>query len=174
MGRSIRLRGQGLSAVLGAGPHQMSVSFGPTTQNSFPSGIGQDIPGFSAGLSDADPARPERKQAVNLLIAVRGAAGEVKMYPVLDRPGAGDRHEAHADGRVLVSPDDDLVLPLGQNLPAKRLSPEPGQAGQIVSVNHDVAESDGHAVSMRGTLDRIPETRCSAADGPITGGHATR
>ena len=32
-------------------------------------------------------------------------------------------------------------------------------------VNHDVAESDGHAGSMRGTLDRIPETRCSAADG---------
>jgi hypothetical protein len=43
-----------------------------------------------------------------------------------------------------------------------------------VRVNHDVAESDGHAVSMRGTLDRIPETRCSAADGPITEGHATR
>ena len=71
-------------------------------------------------------------------------------------------------------PDDDLVLPLGQNLPAKRLRPEPGPAGQVVSVNHDVVESDGHAGSMRGTLDRIPETRCSAADGPITGGHATR
>ena len=163
MGRSIRLRGQGLSAVLGAGPHRMSVSFGPTTQNSFPSGVRQDSPGFSAGLPDADPARPERKQAVNLL-----------MHPVLDRPGPGDRHEAPADGRVLVSPDDDLVLPLGQNLPAKRLRPEPGQAGQIVSVNHDLAESDGHAVSIRGTLDRIPETRCFAADGPITGGHATR
>jgi hypothetical protein len=25
---------------------------------------------------------------------------------------------------------------------------------------------------MRGTLDRIPETRCSAAAGSITGGHA--
>jgi hypothetical protein len=35
-------------------------------------------------------------------------------------------------------------------------------------------ELDGHAGSMRGTLDRIPETRCSAADGSITGGHATR
>jgi hypothetical protein len=71
-------------------------------------------------------------------------------------------------------PDDDLVLPLGQNLPAKRLRPEPGQAGQVVSVNHDVVESDGHVDGMRGTLDRIPETCCSAADGPITGGHATR
>ena len=77
-------------------------------------------------------------------------------------------------GRVLVSPDDDLVLPFGENLPAGRLGPEPGQAGQIVSVNDDVVESDGHAGSMRGTLDRIPETRCSAADGSITGGHATR
>jgi hypothetical protein len=65
-------------------------------------------------------------------------------------------------------------LPLGQDLPARRLRPEPGQAGQIVSVNHDVMQSDRHAGSMRGTLDRIPETRCSAADGPIAGGHTTR
>jgi hypothetical protein len=34
-----------------------------------------------------------------------------------------------------------------------------------VSVNHDVVEPDGHADSMRGTLDRIPEACCSAADG---------
>jgi len=27
---------------------------------------------------------------------------------------------------------------------------------------------------MRGTLDRIPETRCPAADGPVTGGRAAR
>jgi hypothetical protein len=96
------------------------------------------------------------------------------MHAVLDRLGVGDRHEADADGRVLVSPDDDLVRALGQDLPAERLRPEPGQAGQIVSVYGDVVESDGHAGSMRGTLDRIPETRCSAADGSITGRHATR
>jgi hypothetical protein len=118
--------------------------------------IGKDNPGLSAGLADADPARPERNKAANLLIAVRGAAGEVKMHPVLDRLGVGDRHEAHADGCVLVSPYDDLVLPLGQNLPAECLCPEPCQAGQVVSVNDDVVESDGHADSMRGTLDRIP------------------
>ena len=88
--------------------------------------------------------------------------------------GVGDRHEAHADGRVLVGPDDDLVLALGQDLPAQHLRPEPGQGGQVVSVNDDVVESDGHAGSMRGTLDRIPGTRCSAVDGSITGGHATR
>ncbi len=49
-----------------------------------------------------------------------------------------------------------------------------GQAGQIVSASDDVVESDGHAGSRRGTLDRIPETRCSAADGSIAGGHVTR
>ena len=70
-------------------------------------------------------------------------------------------------------PDDDLVLPLGQDLPAQRLRPEPGHAGQIVSVNDDVVESDGHAARMRGTVDRIPGTRCSAAGGSITGDHAT-
>jgi hypothetical protein len=43
-----------------------------------------------------------------------------------------------------------------------------------VSVNDDVVESDGHADRMRGTLDRIPETRCSTVDGSITKGHATR
>jgi hypothetical protein len=77
------------------------------------------------------------------------------MHPVLDRLGIGDRHEAHAGGRVLAGPDDDLVLPPGQDLPAQRLRPEPGQAGQIVSVSDDVAEPDGHAGSMRSTLDRI-------------------
>ena len=96
------------------------------------------------------------------------------MYAVLDRLGVGDRHEAHAGGCVLVSPYDDLVLPLGENLPAKRLRPEPGQAGQLVSVNDDVVGSDGHAGSMRGTLDRFPGTRRSAADGSITGSHAMR
>ncbi len=91
------------------------------------------------------------------------------MYAVLDRLRVGDRHEAHAGGRVLAGPDDDLVLPLGQDLPAQRLRPEPGQAGQIVSVNGDVVESDGPAGSMRGMLDRIPETGCSAADGRSPG-----
>jgi hypothetical protein len=57
--------------------------------------------------------------------------------------------------------------------PGVGLRPEPGQAGRIVSVNDDVVESDGHAASMRGTVDRIPGTRCSAAGGSITGGHAT-
>jgi len=102
----------------------------------------------------ASPAK-----AVDLLIAVRGAADEVEMHAVLDRLGIGDRHEAHAGGRVLAGPDDDLVLALGQDLPAKRLRPEAGQAGQIVSVNDDVVESDRHAGSMRGTMDSILRTR---------------
>src|ERR1035441_1713470 len=118
----LNCRGQGLSAVLGAEPHWMSVSLGRTTQNSFP----QDRPGLSAGLADIDPAGPERKKAVDLLIAVRGAAGEVNMYAVLDRLGIGDRHEAHAQGCVLVGFDDDLVLALGQDrpAPASRTGPE--------------------------------------------------
>ena len=37
--------------------------------------IGKDSPGLSAGLPDVDSACPERKKAVNFLIAVRGAAG---------------------------------------------------------------------------------------------------
>jgi hypothetical protein len=151
----------------------MSVSFGRTTQNSFPSGSARIVQD-SAPVCPMPARRPERKKAVDLLIAVRGAAGEVKMHAVLDHLGIGDRHEAHADGRVLVGPDDDLVLPLGQDLPAQRLRPETGQAGQIMSVHDDVVEPDGHAGSMRGTLDRIPGTRWSAADGPITAGHAAR
>jgi hypothetical protein len=98
-----------------------------------------------------DPACPERQKAVDLLVAVCGAGGQVEMHAVLDRLGIGDRHEAYADRRVLVGPDDDLVLALGQHLPAKRLRPEPRQAGQIMSVHDDVVESDGHADSMHGT-----------------------
>ena len=152
----------------------MSVSFGCMDAELVSLRIGQDSLGLSVGLADVDPARPEREKAVDLLIAVRGAASEVEMRAVLDRLGIGDRHEAHAGGCVLPGPDDDLVLPLGQDRPAKCLCPGPGQAGQIVSVNDDVVESDGHPGSMRGTPDRIPETRCSAAGGPVTGGHATR
>jgi hypothetical protein len=90
------------------------------------------------------------------------------MHAVLDRLGLGDRHEAHADGCVLVGPDDDIVLPLGQDRPAQRLRPEPGQAGKIVSVNDDVVELGGHvicsAVSVSGGLGLAEQNRgiCSA------------
>ena len=87
------------------------------------------------------------------------------MHAVLDRLGIGDGHEAHADRRVLVGPGDDLVLPLGQDLPAKRLRPEPSQVGQVVSVNDNVVESDRHIDSMRGALDRIDAMLLSA---PVT------
>jgi hypothetical protein len=106
------------------------------------------------------------------------------MYAVLDRLGLGDRYEAHAGGCVLVGPDDDLVLALGQDLPAQRLSLEPGQAGQIVSVKHDVVESKGHArqyalhaspypgnplfcrgrVDHRGSCDAIAPGSCDRPD----------
>ena len=125
-------------------------------QNSFPSGSART--GLSAGLPDVDPARPEGQEAVNLLIAVRGAAGEVEMHAVLDRLGVGDRHEADAEGRVLVIPGDDLVLALREHLPAKRLGPEPRQAGQIVSVDDNVVKSDGHVASMRGMPACISRT----------------
>ena len=72
------------------------------------------------------------------------------MDAVLGGLGVDDRHEADAEGRVLVSPDDDLVLALGENPPAERLGPESGQGGQIVGVDDDVVESDGHVASMGG------------------------
>ncbi len=80
------------------------------------------------------PARraPSARRAAGLLIAVRGAAGEVEMDAVPDRPGLGDRQEAHAGGRVLAGPDDDLVLPPGQDLPAQAPASRtgPGRAGR--------------------------------------------
>ena len=148
-------RGQGLSAVLSAEALTDESFFRAHYAELVSLRIGKDSPGLSAGLPDVYVARPEREKAVNFLIAVRGAAGEVKMHAVLDRLGIGDRHEAHADRRVLIGPDDDLVLTLGENLPAKRLRPEAGQARQIVSVNDDVMESNGHADSMRGTTNCI-------------------
>ena len=51
----------------------------------------------------------------------------------------------HTHGCVLVRPDDDLALTLGENLPAECLGPEPGQPRQVVSLNDDVMESDRHA-----------------------------
>jgi hypothetical protein len=97
------------------------------------------------------------------LVAIGGASGEVEMHAVLDRLGISDRHEADADGRVLVGPDDDLVLALGKYRPAKCLGPEQGQARQIVSVNDDVVKSYGHVASMRGTLTCISRTRAVTA-----------
>ena len=56
----------------------------------------------------------------------------------------GHRHKAHADGRVLIGPDDDLAVTLRENRPAERLSPESGQSRQIMSVNDYVMESHRH------------------------------
>src|SRR5579862_5382668 len=86
--------------------------------------VGKDSPGLLAGLPDIYPARPQREKALNLPVSIGGAAREVKVHAVLDFLGIGDWHEAHADGRVLIGPDDDLVLALGKHLPAKRLRPE--------------------------------------------------
>jgi hypothetical protein len=41
----------------------------------------------------------------------------------------------------------------------ERFLPEPGQAGQIVSVDDDVVESDRPVASMRGTVECISRTR---------------
>src|SRR5215470_16582545 len=80
--------------------------------------------------------------------------------------------KAHADGRVLVDPDNDLAL--GKNPPAKRLRPEPGQAGQVVGVNDDVVKSDRHADTMRGTLGGIPVTPHSSDPNRVRSSAAVR
>jgi 2-keto-3-deoxy-L-arabinonate dehydratase len=49
---------------------------------------------------------------------------------VADRLRIGDRSEALAGRRVLVSPDEDFMLMPGTSLPAARLRPEPGQPRQ--------------------------------------------
>jgi hypothetical protein len=89
-------------------------------------GVGQNDPGLCACLPDVNPAGAEREKPLDLLFAVIRAAGQVEVQAVLYRLGIGDRHEAHADRRVLVSPDDDLVLTLGEDLPVECLRPEPG------------------------------------------------
>ena len=78
----------------------------------------------------------------------------------------------HIRGRILVSPDGDLVLALGQNVPAQRLPPEPRQAGQVVRINDDVVDSDGRIDSMRGTpaADRWIEVLTSPRQGPPRSG----
>src|ERR1700722_10196404 len=52
--------------------------------------VGQDGPRLGAGLPDVDPAGSESEEAVDLVVAVRGAAGEVEVHAVLDRLGVGD------------------------------------------------------------------------------------
>src|SRR6266566_7731627 len=132
--------------------------------------IGENYPGLSASLPDIDPACPERKKTADLLIAVCRAAGQVEMHAVLDCLRIGDRHEADPDGCILISPDDDLPLTLGQDLPAKRLRPEPGQRRQVMSVDDDVVKSDSHADSLQDTPETIPANpHSSAADRAISG-----
>ena len=80
----------------------MSVSFGRTRQDSLPSaaGVGQDSPRFSAGPPEVCMA-PEREKAVDLLIAVRGPAGEVNRKSarsVLDFRSLGPKREPGAGG----------------------------------------------------------------------------
>jgi hypothetical protein len=70
-------RGQGI-----AGPQCSAL----TGERLFRAHDAELVPSGSA--PDVDPARPERKQAVNLLIAVRSAGSEVKMSTVLDLLGS--------------------------------------------------------------------------------------
>src|SRR5450755_1294197 len=86
----------------------------------------------------------------------------------------GDRHEAHADGRVLVSPDDDLALTLAENLPAECLRPEPGQPGQIVSVNDDAIELDRHSARMCGCRRARPSRTGSTSTSTQPTGSKTK
>ena len=67
----------------------MSVSLGRTTQNSFASGSARTVQDSASVWPMSTWRGSERQEAVNLLIAVRGAAGEVKMHAVLDRLGIG-------------------------------------------------------------------------------------
>src|SRR5215472_11281732 len=113
-------------------------------------GVGQHSPGLRAGLPDVDVPGAELEQPLDLPIAILGRGGDVEMHAVLEGLAIGDRHEADADRSVLVSPDDDLALPLGEDLPAERLRPEPGQPGQVVGVNDNVVQADRHAASMHG------------------------
>src|SRR5215470_14978903 len=110
--------------------------------------VGKDSPGLGARLADVRAARPQRKEAFYLPVAVRGGAGQIEVHAVLDNLRTGHRHEANTDGCVRVRPDDDLVGVLRQDPPAKRLRPEPGQPGQVMSVDHDVVKSDRHADSL--------------------------
>jgi hypothetical protein len=56
-------------------------------------------------------------------------------------PGAvRARHEADTDRRCHLRADDDFALALGQDLPAQRLSPEPGEPRQVVCIDHDVMQ----------------------------------
>ena len=47
-------------------------------------------------------------------------------------------------------PDDDLALASGENPPAERLGPEPGQPGQVAGDDDDVVQSDRHSLSICG------------------------
>jgi hypothetical protein len=67
--------------------------------------------------------------------------------------------------RTLIGPDDDLVVALGQDLPAKRLCPEPRQAPQIMSVNDDVVQSDRHADAIDSGVECTRRTRTLPAAG---------
>jgi hypothetical protein len=67
------------------------------------------------------------------------------------------------------------ALTFGQNLPAERLRPEPGQPRQVVGVNDDVMESDRHAASMRGHARLHPANPSSLLPQPrLTCGGADR
>jgi hypothetical protein len=92
----------------------------------------------------------------------------------LDRLGVSDRHEADAEGCVLVSPDNNLGLALGENFPAKRLGPEPGQAGQPrdldgwrppgpLRLQLFAAATPSRATPIRGSAPGCAPARCRSA-----------
>jgi hypothetical protein len=139
-----------LSFAVSAGADGRLVSdvFGRTTQNSLPSGSARTVHDSApvCPMSTRRAPSPSRRSS-----ASRSSASAVRprWTPVLDRLRLGHGHEAQSDRRILVWPDDDLALPLGQDVPAEGLSPEPRQPRQVMRVDNDVMKSHRHVVSMR-------------------------
>jgi hypothetical protein len=78
---------------------------------------------------------------------------------VLCRLRIGHRHEAHADGRVLICPDDDLAHTRGQNLLPEGLRPEPGQPGPARAGRERPQRCDGAGQACR----QYPRARRTAS-----------
>ncbi len=122
----------------------MRVSFGRTTQNSFPSGSDSTVhdspplcprPSASAEGKDFGPISASRSSAVEVRSRCRRFLTTLRSVTGMKQIPTG----------AVVRPDHDLPLPLGQDPPAQHLGPEPGQGGQVVGVDDDVMQRDRHA-----------------------------
>ena len=124
-------------------------------------GIGQDGPRLVAALTDVHAPRARGRRAAatsaSRSAGVASAPGlRSRWTRFLTTLSSGDGMKQSPIGASSAGPTITSALALGQDRPAEGGAPEPGQRREVMGVDHDVVEGDGHGPCSLAVRRRPP------------------